>query len=141
MTNSPLLLKEYFFTKIVVTTRKGPFAKDEVYPIQNRVNYTKTGKNGETAVCLSLRKGAESEETKSTYFFEVELVGIFALEKNVTDENIIRINAPSMLLGAAREQLYALTGRFPLRAFMLPSASFIDMKEATCAEPKRVERG
>lgn len=133
MTNSPLLLKDYFFTKVNVTTRKGPFGKDDVYPLQNKVRYTKTGKAGETVVYLSLRKGAEAEDTKSTYFFEIEVVGIFALEKKVTDQNIIRINAPSILLGAAREQLYALTGRFPLKTFMLPSASFIDMRE----EPER----
>lgn len=129
MTHSPLLLKDYFFTKVYVTTRKGPFAKEDVYPLQNKVKYSTTSKSGETLVSLSLRKGAESEDTKSTYFFEIEVVGIFALEKKVTDQNIIRINAPSILLGAAREQLYALTGRFPLKTFMLPSASFIDMKD------------
>lgn len=129
MTNSPLLLKDYFFTKVYVTTRKGPFAKEEVYPLQNKVRYSKTSKSGETLVSLSLRKGAESEDTKSTYFFEIEVVGIFSLEKKFTDQNIIRINAPSILLGAAREQLYALTGRFPLKTFLLPSASFIDMKD------------
>lgn len=129
MTKSPLLLKDYFFTKVYVTTRKGPFGKDDVYSLQNKVRYTKTDKAGETAVYLSLRKGAESEDAKSTYFFEIDLVGIFALDKKVTDENILRINAPSILLGAAREQLYALTGRFPLKAYMLPSASFVDMLE------------
>lgn len=129
MTNSPLLLKDYFFTKVYVTTRKGPFAKEEVYPLQNKVKYSKTSKSGETLVSLSLRKGAESEDTKSTYFFEIEVVGIFSLEKKFTDQNIIRVNAPSILLGAAREQLYALTGRFPLKTFLLPSASFIDMKD------------
>lgn len=129
MTKSPLLLKDYFFTKVYVTTRKGPFTKEEVYPLQNRVRYSKTSKSGEMLVSLSLRKGAESEDAKSTYFFEIEVVGIFTLEKRVTDQNIIRINAPSILLGAAREQLYALTGRFPLKAYMLPSASFVDMME------------
>lgn len=97
--------------------------------MQNKVSYSKTDKPGETLVCLSLRKGSESGSAKSTYFFEIEVIGIFSLEKKCSDQNIIRINAPSILLGAVREQLYTLTGRFPLNAFMLPSASFTDMRE------------
>lgn len=134
MTSSPLLLKDCFFTKINVEPKCGEFATSDIYPLQTRLRFRKNEK-GETAVTLGVRKGAEGKDTKQTYFFEFEIVGIFEVDEEVVKrrkldaEKVVKINAPSLLYGSVREMLCSLTSRGILPMYLLPSMSFVDMRE------------
>lgn len=142
MISSPLQLKDCFFTKVYVEPKWGEFDAASIYPLQTRLNFRKNDKD-ETTVTLGIRKGAEAKDTKETYFFELEIVGIFEVDDDVVKrrkldaDKVIKINAPSLLYGSARELLCGLTSRGILPMYLLPSMSFVDMGEAPESHKKR----
>ena len=141
MISSPLQLKDSFFTKVYVEPKWGKFDAASIYPLQTRLNFRKNDKN-ETTVTLGVRKGAEAKDTKETYFFEFEIVGIFEVDEDVVKkrkldtDKVIKINAPSLLYGSVRELLCSLTSRGILPMYLLPSMSFIDVGEAPKSHEK-----
>jgi preprotein translocase subunit SecB len=57
--------------------------------------------------------------------FRVKLVGLFVVPPEIPGaEGLLRINGFSVLYGAAREYVEALTGRGPYGAVMLPTIAF-----------------
>ena len=142
MISSPLRLKDSFFTKVYIEPKPGEFDAASIYPLQTRLNFRKNEKK-ETTVTLGIRKGAEAKDTKETYFFELEIVGIFEVDEDVIKrrkldaDKVIKINAPSLLYGSARELLCCLTSRGLLPMYLLPCMSFVDMGEVSKSHEKR----
>jgi preprotein translocase subunit SecB len=79
------------------------------------------------------------------YKFELTLVGFFAchdgLPPTAEEDTFVRVNGSSMLYGAAREVVRALTSRGPWGELFLPSISFYNKeskpKEAVAQAPKQ----
>ncbi len=76
------------------------------------------------------------------YEFSLDIAGVVAVHPSYTGEklaNVIQVNGPSMLFGAAREILRAATGRGPYPPVIIPSTNFfqrLPQKPEPAAEEK-----
>jgi preprotein translocase subunit SecB len=83
-----------------------------------------------------------NEEKKVPYDFHVVLVGYFTVHEQFRPENletVVKVNAASLLVGAARELIAVVTGRGPYPAVVIPSILFTpdveqDQKQLQAAE-------
>jgi preprotein translocase subunit SecB len=69
------------------------------------------------------------EKNHCSYYFDLELVGFFETYSELSEEmaaDIINVNGPSTLYGAARELVLLITGRGPFPPVSLPAVSFVD---------------
>lgn len=72
-----------------------------------------------------------SPEVNVPYHFALEMTGFFQVHKKCEPEmkdRLIKINAPSLLYGAAREFIRSLMSNGPYPALLLPAVSFMPEK-------------
>jgi preprotein translocase subunit SecB len=70
----------------------------------------------------------EKEGHLQGYSIDVTIAGLFEVDKRVAEAEIpkmLSILGPALLLGAAREFIYTVTGRGPCKAVYLPTVNFV----------------
>lgn len=137
MMRPPLQLKQYFFTKIEVAANPS-FRPDDFGDVVDFSVKTDVAVSVDTndATSYQVAVGLEVEpkdERPLPYTGSLSVVGFFKISDNVTPDqrgNLVTINGVSILYSAAREFLLMITGRGPWQPLMLPTDSFLGLKEA-----------
>ena len=134
MNLSPLQLKKYFLTELVVkaippnpaaslpAASGGMRLTTKVHHAQNKANI----RDWRVGLHISCQPDGRGN---CPYLIEMELLGFFEVSPAIKEEHIktlVMANAPALLYGAAREMVLQITGRGPNGPFMLPAATFID---------------
>jgi preprotein translocase subunit SecB len=140
MVLSHLILKNYFITNLSIKANPPPQNSPEEAikaiaeggtGMTSKVEVAKNSENNRDWR-VSLQLSCRPVEGKfCLYYIELELLGFFEVhpkyEEKKVEELVLR-NAPSLLLGAARELVLLITSRGPIAPFTLPSASFTDLR-------------
>jgi preprotein translocase subunit SecB len=149
MRPSPVRLEHYQLTSLSISPVDdySPSFDDGLYPQFSDADFAINVRLGEAdgdndqrfLVHLELT-GKPKEGRAFPYTF---LVGADAFIKFHGQENdaqtlrdLVLVNGASMLYSALREVLFSLSGRFPNGPMMLPSANFIELREAAKAAKK-----
>jgi len=130
MIPSPLHLETYFFTEIHLaacpkgceTPGNGAFASN-VEVARHEDDPSKW------MVQLGIRKSEDDEAGCPEYTFEIQVVGLFVVDKEFPaerTENMVRANGPAVLFSAVREMVANLTARGPFAPVQLPTVTFVD---------------
>lgn len=135
MRSSPLLLKDYFTTRLSFSTQSqfqmggDPDAgKILVSDLTVDVKQSKQEDNPFQRNFYLTIGLDDPSGTKYPCVFSISLVGIFEVAKEWPAEQIdilFNANAPALLYSAAREALATVTGRGPFRGILLPSVTFV----------------
>lgn len=141
MTKPIMRLCSCNFTKVHLDVLVGEQNEKLVYPLQTKVDFVLKKGTNQYLVILGVRKGADDVTLKSpTYSFTIEMVGLFELDKKLLDadkkhaEEMLCVNAPSLLFGSARELLLQLTSRSVVGPYVLPTVAFLDLKDKAIRE-------
>ena len=138
---SPLQLKGHRFTAIEVHAHPKGLAQGSV-EVATQLGWVPIEENpGEWRITLRVTFGPADAKNPAPYHGAAEIVGIFTVDPawpaNKSEE-LARINGASLLYGAVRETLLALTARSTHGEFLLPTLSFLESKApATPAKPTR----
>lgn len=146
MNIAPLVLKHSFITEFHLVTRQDYDPKKghkyNMKNLQSDVKYLTSKKHpGVWQVPLNLKYKPQPGENVP-YGFTIIIVGFFEIRSGWTKsrrESLIRINAPAVLYGAARELIAILSGRGPWDPILLPSVNFLPKlrrtkKKSNCAK-------
>lgn len=136
MNKAPLLLERYFLTDLRLVTRHEFDPKRKaIYKFSrllSDVKYLVNEKHpGVWMVPLHLKYESKSSDNVP-YSFSINIVGFFRVHEEYPKdkaEDLIHINAPAMLFGAAREVIGSISGRGPWGPILLPSVNFIPKKK------------
>lgn len=129
---APIQLKRYFITHLNVVALK-QFNRKELYTydfkdIQSKVHVTENKKQPNVfQVSLTLKHIPQPKENLP-YAYSMQIIGFFEAHlkwPKAKIEELVKINGPAVLYGAAREILAQTTGRGPWGAILLPSANFL----------------
>jgi len=140
MAQSPLRLRQYFFTKIhfeAVSNYKNPHpdaANQYEVKVQSTVGPRKDN-DRDWRVILDLH--VSSLEKSAPYQLDLQVTGFFEVLPDFPDDKVkelIRITGASILYSGAREFVLGITSRGPWGPVLLPAISF--MKPDQPAEPK-----
>ncbi|MBE7373031.1 protein-export chaperone SecB [Pseudomonas lopnurensis] len=139
MKRSPLQVKHYHFSHLALTARPDfdieRLAGSEPYPsfagteLKHDVTLAEPADEDDPtqfAVILSVQCEPE-EGSPFPYSFAAEMEGIFEIEDEGPLEarkRLVVVNGASVLLGALREQLLALSARHKYGPFLLPCLDF-----------------
>jgi len=150
MTQSPLLLERYFFTKVSIdaqangdiTAVNGLETKVDVKKSRPPIDPEKlAGYQDHYLVTLTLGL-APLDEKIPTYIGQFVVVGYFRVAPSYTREEhdrLVAINGASILFGVIREMVANITARGPFPMLTLISLNFSDLypkKEETPAKDK-----
>lgn len=139
---SPLKLYSYFCSEISFSANpdfdpaKPVELKIAEFSCNHKVEPVK-GAERHYQVGLSV-KHQISKKSNSPCSFGVELIGFFEIAEAFPAEKreqAVRINAPSVLFGIAREIVRSVTTHGPFNAVILPTVSFIDEVVAKDSQP------
>jgi preprotein translocase subunit SecB len=141
MTSLPLLLENYFFTKVIVEANPAyEPEKDQGEPVGVH-REVQIGRHKDDPrrwrVNLSLRTEF-ADEKKIPYKINLECAGFFTVSPDVEETQVtylVRANGGAILYSSAREFLLLITGRGPWNGFYLPTTIFFE----TAKEEEEVE--
>jgi len=84
---------------------------------------------------LELRVHQTPEEGENfPYIFDFHVLGMVEVAPGVKEESVAdlaKINGASLLFGFVREQMRSLSSSSPFGAILLPSVSFLDLKDTS----------
>ena len=131
MNASPLQLTEYFLTELSFSANsqfqaeKGTGLNPNEFQVATEAQADKDkNRNWKVVIKLQYQPPADAN---TPYRFSVEILGFFLVLNGYPEEKIerlVKVNGPSMLYGALREIVKAVTLRGPYGAIILPSPSF-----------------
>lgn len=132
MTPSNLQLKSYFLTELNVSANRS-FENDgdvilNISDVVSEPSILPTDEENTWQITLQLRL-LEASAVNAPYFFRIELVGIFKVSENISEEKrtfFAEVNGSSILYSTAREILRSTTANGPYPAITLPTLSFFD---------------
>ena len=78
---------------------------------------------------LGLTVEEDEQRGCPAYSLDLQVVGVFTVVDTypaAKREGMVRVNAPALLYGAAREMVAHVTGRGPYQPVVLPAVTFID---------------
>jgi len=144
VTTPPISLKNYFIANLSVKANEiADGGNVEFEGTSNATTIVQVARHADNKndwkVTLRIAC-APKEKNLCSYFFDLELVGFFETFPQLSPEmaaDIIAVNGPSTLYGAARELILLVTGRGPFPPVSLPSVSFTD--EAPSKKKKPTE--
>jgi preprotein translocase subunit SecB len=136
---SPLQLKQYFLTKVMVDQRDKTVSPPTFGPIDlEKVNFNVNLEHGFAAdeekdprhflLRLSMVLD-EKREATIPYDISLELIGFFEVAENIAKDKragLVVANGAAILYTAAREIIVSLTGRFSRGSIMVPGVNFVD---------------
>lgn len=139
---SPLKLISYFCSDISFSANtefdpsKPVELKIEEFSCSHKVEPV-NGADRQFQVALRL-KHQMSKKSNSPCSYSVELIGFFEIAESYPpekQEQAVRVNAPSVLYGIARETVRSITSYGPFTAIVVPTVSFIDEAAAKGSRP------
>ena len=128
----PLQLENYFFKRLLVDAQL-PDGEDEPRferspPVTTEIElYPHVEDENRYQVRMVIERD-DAQQSPGTYEVELEVYGFFSVSPDWPEEereSIVRVTGASILYGAAREHLLAVTSRGPWPALMLPTISFV----------------
>jgi preprotein translocase subunit SecB len=130
MKPSPLQLERHFFTKVHVDAHPDgdPTAKPEV---QTQVDVAQAERDPKRYQLTLRLKLVSVADKKLGYTAEIQVVGVVRVADSWPDpavQQLVQVNGPALLYGAAREMLCNITGRGPWPMVCLHSVSFVEPK-------------
>ena len=128
MLTAPLQLKEYFYPAISVVANPAFATADPPEP-DVKVDATPdvyVSKEDENEFQVKLEVRINSTDTNpSPYDCWIVCFGYFTVDPAFTDkERLVSVNGSSMLYSATREMVALISGRGPLKHFILPAVNF-----------------
>ncbi len=133
MKASALQLKQYIVTELsLAANRSFNPEKDVHFSVPDVVGEPECSpdeKNGREWQNVLKLKHSQSAESNSPYFFMIEIVGLFSVDKSVLDEKVpefVKVNGASVLYSSAREILRSTMTMGPYLPILLPTISFCD---------------
>jgi preprotein translocase subunit SecB len=146
MAQSPLQLRQYFFTKIICEA-----GLDFKKPPQNTESKLEAkvicstsphkGNNLNWRVVLDIK--AFSPDQSVPYKLEFQVVGFFEVAPNFPEDRIkelVRITGSSILYSGAREFVLCITSRGPWEPVLLPTISFIEPIHPNETPAKKIQK-
>jgi len=127
-----LQLENYFFKRLLVDAQL-PDGEDEPRferspPVTTEIElYPHVEDENRYQVRMVIERD-DAQQSPGTYEVELEVYGFFSVSPDWPEEereSIVRVTGASILYGAAREHLLAVTSRGPWPALMLPTISFV----------------
>lgn len=139
MQNSPLQLEDYLlkslrFAIIAPLTDVPAPATFDLLSIEVNAETQKRDDHPLRWRCELTVASKDEEDKNYPYTFELVYVGFFTVVKEFPSdrvEQMVRVNAPSLLYSAAREAIMYLTGRGRVPATLLPSITFLEPPSKT----------
>ena len=130
MNPSPLQLERHFFTKVHVDAHPDgdPAAKAE---LQTHVEVAQAERDPKRYQLTLHLKLVSAGDKKSRYTAEIHVVGVVRVAEGWPDpavQQLVQVNGPALLYGAAREMLCNLTARGPWPMVCLHSVTFVEPK-------------
>ena len=139
---SPLKLTSYFCSDISFSANpdfdpaKPVELKIDEFSCNHKVESVKGAERQyQVGLCV---KHQISKKSNSPCSYSVELIGFFEIAEAFPvekREQAVRINAPSVLYGIAREVVRSITAHGPFNAVVVPTVSFIDNATAKGSQP------
>jgi len=133
MKPSQLELHDYFVTSLSLTANRSYDREKGVKPSVNDLQVEpilgpdqKDNRHWQLTLKVNYRPGPD---VNTPYHFSVEIVGLFQVSPQVTEEKIkwwIETNATAVLYSALREIVRAVTSRGPYPALLLPTGTFYE---------------
>ena len=128
----PLQLENYFFKRLLVDAQL-PDGEDEPQfegspSVTTEIELFPHVEDENRYQLRLFIERDEAEPGPGTYDIELEVYGFFSVSPDWPEEereSIVRVTGASILYGAAREHLLAVTSRGPWPALMLPTTSFV----------------
>ena len=128
----PLQLENYFFKRLLVDAQL-PDGEDEPQfegspSVTTEIELFPHVEDENRYQLRLFIERDEAEPGPGTYDIELEVYGFFSVSPDWAEEereSIVRVTGASILYGAAREHLLAVTSRGPWPALMLPTISFV----------------
>lgn len=158
MTPSPLQLKSYFFTKVLVELAK-PFEDPESTDVK-ATDFNFNGVNIGTEIGVAVAEHQTDSPTdfmvelkisilnkdgaSCPYKIDVAIIGIFDISEKIDKEkreNIVTVNGVSILFGCVREMVASITSRSMHGMLILPTANFTDHVQANKSKTLKKRAG
>lgn len=146
MNSAPLQLTEYYLTELNFSAnsqfdpqRVGPLNFNDFQVATEAQSERANIHNWKIVIKLQYQPPADANVP---YRFTVEMLGFFLVLDGYPEdklERLVKVNGPSMLFGALREIVKAVTLRGPYGAVILPSPSFYlpeTLPATTTAQPQ-----
>lgn len=129
---APIRLKRYFITHLNVVALK-QFSREQPHTydfkdLQSKVNVTENKKQPNVFQVSLMLKHTPQPKENLPYAYSMQIIGFFEVHPKwpkAKVEELVKINGPSVLYGAAREILAHTTGRGPWGSILLPSVNFL----------------
>ncbi len=135
MKPSLLQLKRYFVSEINLSVNKdfnpGEDVKldfEDLIVLPEFIRSKSNTRQWEVSLRVQFQPGPEAN---TPYYFMVEILSLFDLQKSVPDEKmepLVRTNCPAVLYSMAREILRSVMAQGPFPALLLPTGAFYDPK-------------
>jgi preprotein translocase subunit SecB len=133
MATPPLDLQNYFLTELQFSANKHfdpnkPLGAKQEHFACSPTFLPDPGNPRHYQVALTV-KHPPNESVNYPYTFALEIVGFFEVREGYPPEGLermVRITAPSLLYGVAREVVRAATGRGPFPHVIIPTVSFFE---------------
>lgn len=135
MKPSPLQLERHFFTKVHLDAHPDgdPAAKAKLNSQVEVAQAERDPKRYQLTLRLNL---VAAGDNKPQYTAEIHVVGVVRVADGWPDpavQQLVQVNGPALLYGAAREMLCNLTARGPWPMLCLHSVTFAQPPKATDA--------
>jgi len=135
MKPSLLQLKRYFVSEINLSVNKDfnpekdiKLDFEDLIVLPEFIRSKSNKRQWEVSLRVQFQPGPEAN---APYYFMVDILSLFDLQKSVPDENIellVRTNCPAVLYSMAREILRSVMAQGPFPALILPTGIFCDPK-------------
>lgn len=140
---SPLQLKQHRFTVFSVEAIATGLPEHESC-VKTEAKWGHA-KDNELAwrVELTVEFGPDEERAKSPYQGKANIVGFFNVAEQwpaEKREELVRINGASVLFGAVREMILAVTSRSTHGPFLIPTFSFANGEGTQSEAPKQLKQ-
>ena len=137
MKPSPLQLERHFFTKVHVDAHPvgNPDLKAQ---IQTELDIARAAHDPKRYQLTLRLKLLAPDSKQAHYTAEIHVVGVVRVATGWPEsevQQLVQVNGPALLYGAAREMLCNITARGPWPMLCLHSVSFVQPKEPARAKP------
>jgi preprotein translocase subunit SecB len=140
---SPLQLKGHRFSALEVKALPHGLTDGRVQ-VSTRVGWSPhAGHPGEWQLTLHVTFGPADPKSPAPYQGSAEIAGLFSVDPAWPAdhaETLVQVNGASILYGATREMILAITARSTHGEFLLPTVSFVEAESSTKRPTKGSKR-
>lgn len=144
---APIRLERYFITHLNVVALK-QFSREQPHTydfkdLQSEVNVTENKKQPNVFQVSLMLKHTPQPKENLPYAYSMQIIGFFEVHPKwprAKAEELVKINGPAVLYGAAREILAQTTSRGPWGSILLPTVNFVSERKRKLKTRKRVKK-